>query len=502
MRSSTEEITNSILISLPKPFLNIQGTYVNNFAAFMPMVSGVNIQEAEFQWDFGDGKTGTSTSQSPSIEHTYEQAGTYTVKVLMVSSLLAEPIEASLVVNITPNQSNSILSCGLISEEAIGYYMLEYKYSTIVFAENIKDNKIYYKWEYEDGEELEWKEAVITNGSVVIEDIKSYSLYLQKRPVHLTVKAITDMQNEMIIDKVAEFLFEDNMLTFNSSEGSVKNSRIFIPALKYELKDAVYVWNFGDGTNEYYSTAENPSIEHFFNLQNDYKKEYVVTLTVRSPYLPFKEYSETRNVMIIGDAIIQNATITATPVSDDKTTYKFTSPATANGNLALEYIWDINGQIYNEPSPEIKFKYDEVVLVKLTVGVPEANKYVEAAPFILRIPTPDFSIEMSGGVQGEKGIVAYFEYITYNIISKIGEQNVIIENPHVEWNFDWRFDDRGHVSSDSTSIVFAYGVNENGEHDNTVGRPILQFLTIRAVITGSNLASPITVTKTITLSTK
>lgn len=495
MRSSTEEITNSILISLPKPFLHIQGTYIDNYAVFMPMVSGVNIQEAEFQWDFGDGKTGTSTLKSPSVEHTYAQAGTYTVKVLMVSSLLAEPMEAELTVNI----ANSGLSCGLISESVADNFNLTYKYSAVAFIEDTSDGKILYKWVYDGQETSDWKEAVVTDKNVLIEDTKVYTQYQQERKVSLKLKKINDTENKNVIEQTGVFIYKDTSYSVTADAAPGLTKTFTVKTNGFSLKNAVYYWSFGDGTE---TTTSEPTATHIYTEQGT--KE--VSVTIRSNLLSFKEYTAQTSITVIDKTVnsISVGDITVKNVSEDGLTYTFAaSVITDPADAEVEYHWVIDGTSYTDKEPVHKFKYGQTYTVSLTVTAKDDSTKTASAPeYVGKIDVPTLSITMSGGMYEDSGIAFYYEYQTYTVNAKLNENIIAIENPHVEWDFDWRFDDRGHVSSDSTSIVFAYGVNENGEHDNTVGRPILQFLTIRAVITGSNLASPITVTKTITLSTK
>lgn len=492
MKSSLEEKSNYILVTLPKPALHIQGTFIDNFAAFMPIVLGVNIDDAEFQWDFGDGQKGKSSSKNPSIEHTYEQAGEYTVKVTMVSSLLAEPIVAELAVKI----QNINLSCGLISEAVADEFQLSYKYSASAFIQDTTESTILYKWVYDGVEQPEWKEAAVTNGSALIEDTKVYTSYQQERKVTLKLKKAADTQDKNIVEQTGIFIFNDTSYTISADSNIGLTKSFTVTSNVFPIKDAVYYWTFGDGSEQ---ITKEPAATHTYAQQGE--KE--VSVIVRSQLLPFKEYSAKTMISVINNVVnsIYAAAITAESTSADKRTYKFTSTVVTDpAGEPVNYNWTINGKQYTEQEPVITFKYGETVTASLTVTAQnDSSKTSTAQELMLVVPVPELSITLEGGRLNNIDIVYYYEETTYTINAVIDGNAVAIENPHVEWDFNWRYDDRGYKTSNALSIVYAYAVDENGNHDSEVGRPIVSYLTIKATITGDNLAAPLEVTKRIDL---
>lgn len=492
MKSSFEEKSNYILVTLPKPALHIQGTYIDNFAAFMPIVLGVNINDAEFQWDFGDGQKGVSSSKSPSIEHTYEQAGEYTVKVTMVSSLLAEPIVAELAVKI----QNTNLSCGLISEAVADEFQLSYKYSASAFIQDTEESTILYKWVYDGVEQPEWKEAAVTNGSALIEDTKVYTSYQQERKVTLKLKKAADTQDKNIVEQTGIFIYNDTSYTISADSNIGLTKSFTVTSNVFPIKDAVYYWTFGDGSEQ---ITNEPAVTYTYAQQGD--KE--VSVIVRSSLLPFKEYSAKTVISVINNVVnsIYASAIEAESTSADKRTYKFKSTVVTDpAGEPVYYNWTINGQQYSEQEPVITFKYGETVTASLTVTAQnDSSKTATAQELMLVVPVPELSITLEGGRLNYMDVVYYYEETTYTINAIIDGNNTAIENPHVEWDFNWRYDDRGYKTSDALSIVYTYAVDENGNRDSEIGRPIVSYLTIKAKITGDNLAVPLEVTKKIDL---
>ncbi len=202
----------------------------------------------QYEWNFGDG----NTSNAPSPTHSYLQAGTYPVKLLVTST---NGCKDSSLVNVTVNPSavaafttNNTTQC--------------FKANQFVFTNTstITSGTLQYRWDLGDG-------TIVTTRDVT---------YAYTLPGSYTVKLVIiapggcndSTTTTVTINPTPKAGFTIN----NTTQCARGNQFSFTDTSSVSSGTLQYDWNFGDG-----STSNSPNPSHTFTQPGTYTVKLVVT---------------------------------------------------------------------------------------------------------------------------------------------------------------------------------------------------------------------------------
>lgn len=325
------EITDPI-VTTPEETLGLSAPIEIRFDGSNITFDKGKYKIASHEWDFGDESTGTGQI----VTHTYEEKGTFTVKltVKVEEKDTGEILELGTFtknVTITDEALAAIFSADPQSGEA----PLEVKLDASESKD--PDGKIdRYEWDFDEDGEFDDAEGI--EAKKTFEKIGKYTISLRVTnsigEFNISEKEIDVVKAEepepkiTVVDEPKEYLVGVNYV-FKADESTSPNGKIE----KYE-------WDFGDGSEK----EETKSASHTFNQQGTYEiklkvtdeedKEAEVTLkiTVGAAKGAPKPVINTDPVFAEGDLALTGK-VPFTVIFDAKQT-------TDNDNNVIDYAWD------------------------------------------------------------------------------------------------------------------------------------------------------------------
>ncbi|RLF52970.1 MAG: hypothetical protein DRN24_02365, partial [Thermoplasmata archaeon] len=212
-----------------------------------------------YEWDFGDGTTGTGVTPV----HSYEQYGNYTVTLTVINSIGQKASDTSEAI-VYEKYSGLVADAGKPYVGVVG--------QPVQFDGSNSNNALSYKWDFGDG----------TTGT----GVKPKHVYNAPGEYTVTLTAKRLLKKAVDITTVKVFPADETPSQEYAYggcfyQGNVNETLTFN---SYSRGDFVeYIWDFGDGT-----TATGKTVTHSY----DKKGSYLVTLTAKD-----KKGNEYRDVL-------------------------------------------------------------------------------------------------------------------------------------------------------------------------------------------------------------
>jgi len=203
-----------------------------------------------YKWDVDDdGFTDFSGADKQNINHNYDEAGTYTVKLeVLTSSGIIDDTTYIIQVN---ESTNNLIACFNMSKTEC-----DIDDCTVSFDASCSQNETKYKWDF-DGDGVSDDDAEITTYPYTTPGTYEVRLIVED----IDDNADTTFQTIQVYDIVTDFDIPNDPFYENCTSIQFTNNSTGATS---------YLWNFGDGIM---STLENPA--HIYENPGN----YTVTLT-------------------------------------------------------------------------------------------------------------------------------------------------------------------------------------------------------------------------------
>lgn len=321
---------------LPSPAFTY--TSIGNKINFLNITPGINNT---FLWDFGDGNSSTEVSPM----HSYAQAGTYLVKLIVNNICGTNNIIKSVSTQLIPDAK-------FTADTLIGCVPF-----MVHFADTSANNPDKWLWIFEGG---------IADSTTVKNPAVLYS-----NPGYHTVTLIAS--NSTGSDTIIKAAYIKALSTPIAGYSETINGNI-VSFINNSIYGISYLWNFGDGTT---STEANPV--HIYAQE----KTYNVSLIAQNP--------------CGSDTIIQTVVIIFPPTAGFSADVSsgcvaFTVHFTNNSSInSTYYKWILPGATpdsSNEKNPSVVYNIPGSYNVSLIAGNPGGSDTISFMNFITAMTTP------------------------------------------------------------------------------------------------------------------
>ena len=205
-----------------------------------------------YEWDFGDGNTETSTSNT--ITHEYLAADSYTVTLKVISEHDCESSIFSKIANVYDLPIAQFTAQNVCLGDTMSFHATE----TVGAA--------YYTWDFGDG----------TTVTSISNDTLHY--YANDGIYDVTLVVMSQGDCESIPATVSVEVYEIPVAEFTADDVCLGEEVIFSATT---VDGATYTWNFGDGSDNIVTTV--PTIAYEYSAANQ-DEGYEVTLVVTSAH--------------------------------------------------------------------------------------------------------------------------------------------------------------------------------------------------------------------------
>lgn len=322
------------------------------------------LQNVVYNWDFGDEQSESTVNRT--IEHTYEsnESSVYSVNLTATTDNYEGSLTAKAEANV-----DLIYSLSSVSASLAGEYGLTLNVSAQGNGgESFAGREVTYKFIFPDGSEQMTNVAHDAEGNAT--EPAQVSVELAKYYANYTVNIQVLDNGALVAEGTAVAAKPTFTYQLNIASGSSYFNKTFTVTPvqgSFALKNAVYNWNFGDGT----SGQNNASVSHTFANPG----AYTVTANISSELL--NETGITVKPVSKNLSLESTITINGLDCVNNGPEYSFlqytcTVRAETTGGT-LTYKWYIDGaRQQNQTNKSFTFKYgkyNQIYDVKVEVGV-------------------------------------------------------------------------------------------------------------------------------------
>lgn len=391
------------IVTEPEETLNLTAPIEVKFDASGITTDPRKFKIVSYDWDFGDGDTGTNQITS----HVYSKKGTFTVLLSITvqdikSGELMEGGQFTEIVSV----ANQALTATFSADPQSGEAPLEVKFDA---SESVDPDGIIerYEWDLdEDGEfddadeaEIEYtfeKIGIYTIGLRVTSTTGDYNIYEKD----IIVEEATELEPVIRIINDPETFTVDTQYIFKADESTSPNGKI-----------EEYEWDFGDGS----ATVDTKTASHTFEKAGSYE----VVLKIVD-----EEEEEGETTMLIEVLAAQG-----TPVAVIKS-----EPALGEGELSIkgkvplaisfdasastdsddnivDYEWDFNGDgTVDEYTAKSIYTYTEAGTYTVTLSVIDADDNVGKDSLVVKVEEQGIAAAISADpIEGNIPLTVHFD---------------------------------------------------------------------------------------------
>ncbi|NOT49750.1 MAG: PKD domain-containing protein [Chitinophagaceae bacterium] len=304
VNNCTNTVTRTNYIRINGPVADFSATNTNGCVGLLTTFNDASTGDgtnglANWQWDFGDGTI--QNFSGPPFTHTYNMAGTFSVKLVVTDAAGCQDSLTRVNIIITTDPVPDFISADTLTCPG----------ATVTFTNASVAAGFSSNWDFGDG-----GTSIITSPTHVYAATGLYDVTLQITDNNGCNATITKPAYIRVDLPVASFNMNDSISSCIPFEIQFTNTSAFY---------STFLWDFGPGEGT--STLPNPV--HYYTIPGS----YLVTLTVTSPG---GCTDQTTSTVIVSDTI--GSRITYAPISGCKD-LQVTLNSFTTGQIA-SYFWD------------------------------------------------------------------------------------------------------------------------------------------------------------------